>query len=297
MLLTRHTAAAFLFSAVTLAVLAADTYYTVQKGDSLDAIARRHNTTVQAIVRLNDIEKPDALSVGQKLRIPESSDTADLYVVKAGDTLGAIAADHGVGSLALAAFNQLTDANQLKPGQTLKIPKPGVMSGTAAAAPRRALPPEMKQRLDAQKVTRGKWRYIVIHHSASESGSAASMDNYHRFKRRMENGLAYHFVIGNGRGMRDGEIAIGDRWRRQIKGGHLASDRLNEISIGICLVGNFENSRPTPQQLKSLYALVNYLETRCQTKPDAVKLHSQINTRPTKCPGRLFPAKSLLENT
>ena len=123
------------------------------------------------------------------------------------------------------------------------------------------------------------------------------MENYHRFKRHMENGLAYHFVIGNGRGMKDGEIAIGNRWRRQIKGGHLASDALNAKSIGICLVGNFENDRPTPQQMKSLYALVQYLQGRCHPPSDAVKLHKQINTKPTRCPGKLFPAKSLDANT
>jgi LysM repeat protein len=285
---------AFAFSAAVLASLAADTFYTVQNGDSLDRIARKHNTTVQAIVQINSLSNPDALVVGQKLKIPATGG-ADSYMVKPGDTIGSIAADHGVGSLVLASYNHLENPNNLKAGQELRIPKPGE---TASAAPvRYVLSAAMKRRLDAIRVVRGKWRYIVIHHSASAEGSPKSMDNYHRFRRHMENGLAYHFVIGNGRGMGDGEIAIGNRWLRQIKGGHLASNRLNEISIGICLVGNFETGRPTPQQLRSLYALVNYLEDRCQTRPDALKLHRQINTKPTKCPGRNFPGKALLDNT
>ena len=38
------------------------------------------------------------------------------------------------------------------------------------------------------------------------------MDRYHRDERHMEHGLAYHFVIGNGNGMGDGEIGVGQRW-------------------------------------------------------------------------------------
>ena len=48
----------------------------------------------------------------------------------------------------------------------------------------------------------------------------------------MSNGLAYHFVIGNGSSSGNGEIEIGSRWTRQINGGHVASDYLNNIAIG-----------------------------------------------------------------
>jgi len=140
----------------------------------------------------------------------------------------------------------------------------------------------------------GRWRYIVVHHSATKEGTARSMDLYHR-RRGMENGLAYHFVIGNGRGTGDGVIEIGNRWRRQIKGGHLASERLNDISIGICLVGNFNNQRPTQAQMRSLRALVQYLMLRSRTGVGSVKLHKQINTKPTECPGRQFPTPQLLQ--
>ncbi len=47
------------------------TYY-VRAGDSLGIIAKRHNTTVEQIKRLNDL-KHDTIYVGQKLRIPSSS--------------------------------------------------------------------------------------------------------------------------------------------------------------------------------------------------------------------------------
>ena len=44
--------------------------YTVVAGDTLGAIARRFQTTIQALAAYNDLANPDALRVGQELRIP-----------------------------------------------------------------------------------------------------------------------------------------------------------------------------------------------------------------------------------
>ena len=115
------------------------------------------------------------------------------------------------------------------------------------------------------------------------------MDRYHREKRHMEHGLAYHFVIGNGHGMRDGQIAVGQRWRKQRDGGHLRSEEQNKVSIGICLVGNFDRSKPTPRQLHNLTVLVRALLKRCKLTASGVKTHQQINTIKTLCPGKNFP--------
>ena len=110
----------------------------------------------------------------------------------------------------------------------------------------------------------------------------------------MEHGLAYHFVIGNGRGMRDGEVAVGERWRKQLNGGHLASTAQNSYSIGICLVGNFDKTKPTAAQMRSLSALCKALMKRCNLATSAVKTHREINVVGTRCPGRHFPAKTFL---
>ena len=142
----------------------------------------------------------------------------------------------------------------------------------------------------------GRWQYIVIHHSDVDTGTMKAMDKYHREVRHMENGLAYHFVIGNGHGMGDGEIAASRRWTQQLDGGHLASEGQNKVAIGICLVGNFEDHRPTARQLESLRALVQALMARCQLTPRAVKTHQQINIVRTRCPGAKFPAKSFIDS-
>lgn len=139
------------------------------------------------------------------------------------------------------------------------------------------------------------WRYIVIHHSASASGSAAKFDKYHREKRRWENGLGYHFVIGNGNGASDGKIEIGNRWIHQIDGAHAGVREYNHYGIGICLVGNFNESYPTAAQMASLSALVDYLQHRCRIPSENVIMHRHC--RETDCPGRKFPYYKLLANT
>src|SRR5438093_11294418 len=70
----------------------------------------------------------------------------------------------------------------------------------------------------APRVAPRAWRWIVIHHSASESGSMAVFDKEHRAKGW--DGVGYHFVIGNGTNSRDGQIEVTPRWPIQKWGAH-----------------------------------------------------------------------------
>lgn len=218
-----------------------------------------------------------------------SSAQEQVYVVQKNDTLSGIARQHGLSTSDLARYNGLSRQTHIYPGQRLLIPPKNTASF------RLALPQPVRTAIDTAKVQPGRWRYIVIHHSGTDVGSVKSMDAYHRQVRHMENGLAYHFVIGNGQGMADGEIAVGPRWTQQLDGGHLATEALNHVSIGICLVGNFDHKKPTRKQMTSLKALVLALLARCDLSHEAVKTHQQINPVYTRCPGRHFPAESFLK--
>ena len=44
-------------------------YYTVKSGDTLSGIAKKYNTSVSALVKLNNIANPNLIFVGQKIRI------------------------------------------------------------------------------------------------------------------------------------------------------------------------------------------------------------------------------------
>ncbi len=154
------------------------------------------------------------------------------------------------------------------------------------------LSPSVRKAIDNAHVQRGRWKYIVVHNSGTRQGNARVFDVYHRRVRKMQNGLAYHFVIGNGNSSGNGEIEIGNRWTRQINGGHVASDYLNDIALGICLVGDLNRDTPTKDQLGALDELCTYLRGRVgkvKGKSAIVLGHKEINPKPTDCPGDRFP--------
>jgi hypothetical protein len=130
------------------------------------------------------------------------------------------------------------------------------------------------------------WKYIVIHHSSTPGGSAAAFDAYHRSKGY--DGLGYHFVITNGDGGPDGEIQVGRRWRLQKWGAHTGGTPDNEYNnrgIGICLVGDFNETRPTPGQLASLRLLVGQFMAGFDVERARVVGHRDAPGASTDCPG------------
>ncbi len=145
-------------------------------------------------------------------------------------------------------------------------------------------------------VEENRWEYVVLHHSATDEGNANSFDKYHREQKKWEHGLAYHFVIGNGNGSGNGEIEVGDRWKKQIHGAHTANMSLNRISIGICLVGNFETANePTNNQIESLVSLVAYFSEKYHIPKSHIVRHSQVLQKGTACPGKNFPYEQLID--
>jgi hypothetical protein len=139
-----------------------------------------------------------------------------------------------------------------------------------------------------------RWKYIVIHHSASNKGCAGSFDRQHRVERGWDE-LGYHFVIGNGTETGDGQIEVGSRWRKQKHGAHCKTDDnyYNDHGIGICLVGNFEHQSPSAAQMHSLNRLVHFLQGRCSINPANITTHKDVTGR-TACPGRRFDLRQVL---
>lgn len=93
--------------------------YTVVAGDSLFRIAQRFNTTVDEIMRLNNLTTT-ALSIGQQLLIPVSGSTF-IYTVVAGDSLFRIAQRFNTTVDEIMRLNNLT-STALSIGQQLIIP-------------------------------------------------------------------------------------------------------------------------------------------------------------------------------
>jgi len=117
--------------------------YEVRPGDTLSAIAGRFGVTVADLVTGNGIANPDRIHVGQVIAIPEAApapppvvvpsappeDVAGgevvdghVYVVRPGDTLGAIAKRAGTTAAALAQANAIVNSDLIYPGQVIRTP-------------------------------------------------------------------------------------------------------------------------------------------------------------------------------
>ena len=94
--------------------------YIVKKGDTLYAIANKYDTTVDNLKSINNLTT-DLLSIGQVLKIPNTTTNYDTYTVKSGDTLYAIANKYNTTVDAIKKLNNLT-SNTLSINQVLKIP-------------------------------------------------------------------------------------------------------------------------------------------------------------------------------
>ncbi len=150
------------------------------------------------------------------------------------------------------------------------------------------MPPAERQR---------HWTAIVVHHSATPAGNVAIFDQWHREGRRWD-GIGYDFVIGNGTDSPDGAVETTFRWTEQLAGAHTGGtpgNWANEEAVGICLVGDFNQDRPTAAQVKSLVKLVHFLQQCYDIPQERIYGHGATpGARATDCPGNNFPMSNLL---
>lgn len=118
---------------------------------------------------------------------------------------------------------------------------------------------------------------IVIHHTKIPGMTVASIHDLH-----LKNGWAgigYHKVI-----LPDGSLAEG-RTEPMI-GAHALG--ANRESLGIVLVGDFDNDQPSPAQMATLVSLTASLMKKYGLAAAAVVPHRAV-TDGTTCPGLKFP--------
>lgn len=129
-------------------------YYTVKAGDTLSGIANNYQTTVNTLARLNNLANPNLIYVGQRLLVQQAATpsqpqpttpstrttTAATYTVKAGDTLGQIAANHQTSVNQLVQLNKLANPNLIYVGQVLTIKQATSASQSTTATPAKPAP-------------------------------------------------------------------------------------------------------------------------------------------------------------
>lgn len=127
--------------------------YTIVRGDTISAIARRFNLETAAVLELNKLSATTLIYPGQTIKLkgtaaatpsqpapapaaPSAPSNATVYTVVAGDTLGAIAAKHGVPLSSIFSWNGLNGSSIIYPGQKIKVSGGSAPSApTAPAAP------------------------------------------------------------------------------------------------------------------------------------------------------------------
>jgi len=94
--------------------------YTVQAGDTLNAIANRYGTNAEYLAEINNISDKNLIYVGQVLKLSKNGNEKT-YTVVAGDNLTKIANSFGVTVDYLVQKNNIADPNLIYVGQILKI--------------------------------------------------------------------------------------------------------------------------------------------------------------------------------
>ncbi|RAN74443.1 hypothetical protein B5P43_28665 [Bacillus sp. SRB_336] len=134
--------------------------YRVAPGDTISAIAARHGLSTSAVLALNKLSATSIIYPGQQIKLaggsaaaapaPSAKASASTpratasYVVKSGDTIGAIAARHGVSTASVLAANGMNNATIIYPGQVIKLSKSAAAPAPRPAAAKAATPTATK---------------------------------------------------------------------------------------------------------------------------------------------------------
>ncbi|MFH1296945.1 MAG: LysM peptidoglycan-binding domain-containing protein [Bacteroidota bacterium] len=124
------------YSSNTPAPTPSPAYHTVKRGENLGLIAGKYGCSVNQIKTWNNLSKT-TIYPGQKLKVSgsrsagpsgssgssASSSTYIIYTIKSGDNLWDLAQKYNCTVSEIKKLNKITNANRLRPGQKIKIPK------------------------------------------------------------------------------------------------------------------------------------------------------------------------------
>lgn len=123
---------------------------------------------------------------------------------------------------------------------------------------------------------------IILHHSATDGGTFASIRNHHINVNGWRD-IGYHYLIEQ-----DGSLHAGRKENET--GAHCVPQKCNSTSLGICLVGNFSTYKPNQKQLDTLDKLIKDIFKR-RGKLN-IYVHSDFAN--TNCAGKLFPKAEII---
>jgi len=132
-----------------------------------------------------------------------------------------------------------------------------------------------------------EWKEIIVHHSLTKDGQTVNSEAIRRYHVETLgwDDVGYHFLVEKVRGL---YVVVPGRSLGRV-GAHTKGR--NEESIGVCLVGNWDEELPPVQALLKLEDLVLGLCSFFSISATRIYPHNEF--APNKsCPGRLFPISS-----
>ncbi len=116
---------------------------------------------------------------------------------------------------------------------------------------------------------------IVIHHS----GNTDTPKKIRKLHVEINgwNDIGYHFMVS-----RDGKILMGRDLN--IEGAHVLG--FNRDSVGICLLGNFDNEFLNDKQKQGLTELLENLTKKFNIDKNNIKFHRDFPNVAKSCPGK-----------
>jgi len=112
---------------VKTATETAPAQYSVVEGDTVSGIAARFGLSASTVVSLNGLDSAALIFPGQVLNLAPAAAPAPVastssYTVLSGDTIGGIAAAHGLSTDAVLSANGLDRSSVIYPGQNIVVP-------------------------------------------------------------------------------------------------------------------------------------------------------------------------------
>lgn len=124
-------------------------------------------------------------------------------------------------------------------------------------------------------------KFVIIHHTERNNDFPVFVRWRHKFLRKWDD-IGYHYLIGNTRPFtKDGKLYLGRP--ENMHGAHAQGYNFN--SIGICLIGNFDNKLPSEKQMNTLIGLIREKTCKYNIPVENILGHNELPNVKKSCPG------------
>jgi len=124
--------------------------------------------------------------------------------------------------------------------------------------------------------------FIVIHHTERNNDFPIFVKARHRYLRGWDD-IGYHYLIGNRRPFtKDGKLYSGRP--EEYQGAHAIG--YNNCSLGVCLIGNLDKTKPSHKQLATLFSFLDEKIKEYDLDVNHIVGHNELPNAKKSCPGR-----------